>query len=57
MSIQQIFRKLAAPIAAAVVLGVTGVAAHAVTINPQAGPDTPVDCKKTPKHPSCKDKR
>ncbi len=56
MLMQKVFRKFVPPLAAAVVFAVTGTAAHAVT-PPEQTPEKPVDCKKKPDHPRCKDKR
>lgn len=54
MSTKQTVRKFVTPVAAALMFAL-GSTAYAVT--PQQSPDQPVDCKKTPDHERCKDKK
>lgn len=51
---QQHIRKIAVPMVAAFMFALNGTA-NAVT--PQQQTEKPVDCKKTPEHPRCKDKQ
>lgn len=54
MSMSQRILKLAVPFAAVAMVALNG-AAHAQPA--QQTQDKPVDCKKTPEHERCKDKR
>lgn len=54
MSMSQRILKLAVPFAAVAMIALNGVAQASPT---QQTPDKPVDCKKTPEHERCKDKR
>lgn len=53
MTMQQQFRKLAIPVAAAAVLAVSGAAFAGTGTSPEQTPEKPVDCKKTPNDPKC----
>lgn len=55
MSMSHRIYKLALPFAAAAIIALSGVARASQPT--QQTPDKPVDCKKTPDHERCKDKR
>ncbi|MDP1674878.1 MAG: hypothetical protein Q8L65_17415 [Burkholderiales bacterium] len=52
-------RKFTLPVAAAAVLAVSSAAFAGTTVSttPQQSAEKPVDCKKTPDHERCKDKK
>lgn len=53
MTMQQQFRKLAIPVAAAAVLAVSSAAFAGTGTSPEQTPEKPVDCKKNPNDPKC----